>query len=181
MRPINIGLSDKQRQTVIQMLDCDLANAYLILIKTKKYHWDVVGPQFRSLHELWEEHYEALQISVDSFAERIRQLGGYPTGTAEGFLKNATIKEHPGDLPSATEMVARLAADHEQIIRDLREHVKACDEEVGDKVTSDFLTEKVMEHEEMAWMLRSFIEGEEVEPNGRPSNASAKTPVGAGK
>ncbi|MEL6764916.1 MAG: ferritin-like domain-containing protein, partial [Cyanobacteria bacterium J06607_6] len=79
---INIGLSDKQRQGVVNLLNQALADAYLLLIKTKKYHWDVVGPQFRSLHTLWEEHYEALTISIDEIAERARMLGGYPLGTA---------------------------------------------------------------------------------------------------
>lgn len=103
MPTINIGLTDEQRQGVIELLNADLADSYLLLIKTKKYHWDVVGPQFRTLHQLWEEHYEALTVGIDELAERIRTLGGYPVGTAEGFLKHASIKEHPGDLPSANE------------------------------------------------------------------------------
>ena len=43
-------------------------------------------------------------------------LGGYPVGTAQGFLSYATLTEHPGDVPDAYEMVARLQADHEQVI-----------------------------------------------------------------
>ncbi len=44
MRKLNIGLSDEQRAGVIELLNHDLSDAYLLLIKTKKYHWDVVGP-----------------------------------------------------------------------------------------------------------------------------------------
>ena len=108
MRPLNIGLSEEQRQGVVNLLNQDLSDAYLLVIKTKKYHWDVVGPQFRTLHQLWEEHYEAISENIDAYAERVRALGGYPVGTAEGFLKHATLREHPGDLPNANEMVARL-------------------------------------------------------------------------
>jgi starvation-inducible DNA-binding protein len=49
MRSINIGLSDRQREGVITLLNQDLSDLYLVLVKTKKYHWDVVGPQFRTL------------------------------------------------------------------------------------------------------------------------------------
>lgn len=180
MPKLNIGLTEEQRQGVIDFLNHDLSDAYLLLIKTKKYHWDVTGPQFRTLHQLWEEQYEALTQSIDSVAERVRTLGGYPVGTAEGFLKMASIKEHAGDVPSATEMVANLVADHEQIIRNLREHVDQCSEEFHDEGTADFLTGLMEAHEEMAWMLRSFIEGESVKPEGsKLPNGQIKTPVGA--
>jgi starvation-inducible DNA-binding protein len=164
---INIGLSEQQRQGVVDILNTILADAYLLLIKTKKYHWDVVGPQFRTLHELWEDHYEALTASIDAIAERVRMLNGYPLGTAAGFLQNASLKEHPGDLPSAQEMVKRLVVDHEQVIRNLREAVDATSEEFHDEGTSDFLTGLMEEHEEMAWMLRSFIEGEAFDTSGQ--------------
>jgi starvation-inducible DNA-binding protein len=179
MRTINIGLSEEQRQGVIELLNRDLADAYLLLIKTKKYHWDVVGPQFRSLHELWEEQYQALTESIDSLAERVRALGGYPVGTAEGFLELASIKEHGGDVPMATEMVSRLADDHEQVIRNLREHVDQCSDDFHDEGTADFLTGLMEQHEEMAWMLRSFIEGEDLKADGQLSTSKSKVPVKA--
>ncbi|HEY9631327.1 MAG: DNA starvation/stationary phase protection protein [Oscillatoriophycideae cyanobacterium NC_groundwater_1537_Pr4_S-0.65um_50_18] len=178
MRKINIGLTEEQRQGVIELLNSDLSDAYLLLIKTKKYHWDVTGPQFRTLHQLWEEQYQALTESVDSIAERVRMLGGYPVGTAEGFLKMASIKEHAGDVPPATTMVSNLVEDHEQIIRNLRDHVDQCSDSFSDEGTADFLTALMEAHEEMAWMLRSFIEGESVTSDGNKNNTKMKTPVG---
>lgn len=178
MATINIGLTQEQRQGVNNLLNQDLADAYVLLVKTKKYHWDVVGPQFRTLHELWEEHYEKLTENIDALAERIRALGGYPVGTMKGFLKMATLKEHGGDVPTATGMVSRLVEDHEQIIRNLREHVDHCSEQFHDQGTADFLTELMEEHEEMAWMLRSFIEGQALEPDGRQPATEVQTPVG---
>jgi starvation-inducible DNA-binding protein len=178
MPKLNIGLSKEQRQGVIELLNVDLADMYLLLIKTKKYHWDVVGPQFRTLHELWEEQYEALTLSIDKTAERVRTLGGYPLGTADGFLKHSTIKEQPGTLPNASDMVMSLVNDHEQIIRNLREHIDKCSEEFHDEGTADFLTGLMEAHEEMAWMLRSFIEGEAIEPNGKKAKVEGKATVG---
>jgi starvation-inducible DNA-binding protein len=178
MPTINIGLTEEQREGVINLLNEDLADAYVLLVKTKKYHWDVVGPQFRTLHELWEEHYEKLTENIDALAERIRTLGGYPVGTMEGFLNIATLKEHAGEIPTATGMVARLVEDHEQVVRNLREHIDQCSEEFHDEGTADFLTGLMEQHEEIAWMLRSFIEGQALEPDQKQPTEEAKTPVG---
>lgn len=177
MRKINIGLSEEQRAGVCELLNRDLADAYLVLIKTKKFHWDVVGPQFRSLHQLWEEHYQALTTNIDALAERVRTLGNYPVGTAEDFLKYASIKEQSNNIPLATEMVSQLVDDHEQIIRNLRDHVDQCSEKFSDQGTADFLTGLMEQHEEMAWMLRSFIEGESLVSDGAKPNAETKIPV----
>jgi starvation-inducible DNA-binding protein len=179
MRPINIGLTEAQRSGVIDLLNRDLADVYLLIVKTRKYHWDVVGPQFRSLHELWQEQYEMLSTHIDEIAERIRALGGYPLGTAEGFLKHASIKEHPNDLPSATEMVSRLAFNYEQIIRNLRGHIDQCSDEYKDEGTADFLTGLMEEYEEAAWMLRSFIEGESLQGQPRSQDAVKNAPARA--
>ena len=166
MQPINIGLTDTQRQGVIDLLNCDLADTYLLLVKTKKHHWDVVGPQFMTLHRLWQEHYEALTINVDVIAERIRTLGGYPVGTMEGFLKICSLKENAGRIPTATGMVSQLLNDHEQIVRNLRDHIDQCTEKFKDNGTADFLTGLMEQHEQISWMLRSFIEGEALTPDG---------------
>ncbi|MEL7068816.1 MAG: Dps family protein [Cyanobacteria bacterium J06581_3] len=176
MKSINIGLTEEQRQGVVNLINQDLSDAYLLVIKTKKYHWDVVGPQFRTLHELWDEHYEIISVNIDAYAERVRMLGGYPIGTAKGFLENATLREHPGDLPSAEEMVKRLVSDHEQIIRNLRGHIDQCGEEYHDEGTADFLTGVMEQHEEMTWMLRSFIEGTSLSPSGQ-RESDLKTPA----
>lgn len=176
MQTVNIGLTEEQRQGVVSLLNQDLSDAYLLVIKTKKYHWDVIGPQFRTLHELWDQHYEAISMNIDAIAERVRMLGGYPIGTAKGFMENATLREHPGDLPTAEEMVSRLVSDHEQVIRNLRDHVDQCGDKFHDEGTADFLTGLMEQHEEMSWMLRSFLEGTTLRPSGQ-RETDLKTPA----
>lgn len=178
MQTINIGLSEEQRQGVIDLLNRDLADTYLLLVKTKKFHWDVVGPQFMTLHKLWEEHYETLTENVDEIAERIRTLGGYPVGTMEGFLQMCSLKEQPGNIPLATDMVAELVRDREQITRNLRQHIEQCTSQFKDDGTADFLTGLLEQHEQSAWMLRSFIEGTAIQGNGNKS-AAIEQPAGA--
>ena len=179
MKKINIGLTDEQRNGVIDLLNVVVADAYLLIVKTKKYHWDVIGPQFMTLHKVWEEQYQILSEAVDATAERVRQLGGYPVGTLQGFLELATIEEHPGDIPSATLMLERLVGDHETIIRNLRDAIDACSDDFHDVGTADFLTGLMESHEQMVWMMRSFSEGEMVRPDGlSPNNKkSARVPA----
>lgn len=179
MPKLNIGLTEEQRHGVVELLNRDLADLYLLLIKTKKYHWDVIGPQFRTLHQLWEEQYTALTESIDALAERVRALGGYPLGTAAGFIQYSTIQEHSNDLPDANEMVDRLVQDHEQIIRNLRENIDQCSDEYHDEGTADFLTGLMEQHEEMAWMLRSFLEGENLHGSGDRPGAETQPAVNA--
>ncbi|NES68220.1 MAG: DNA starvation/stationary phase protection protein, partial [Okeania sp. SIO2D1] len=121
---------------------------------------------------------EALTVNIDACAERVRALGGYPVGTAKGFLENASIKEDAGNIPTANEMVAKLVKDHEQVIRNLRDHIDECSEEFHDEGTADFLTGLMGQHEEMAWMLRSFIEGEALQSNGKRPSVNTPSTVG---
>lgn len=167
MRRMDIGLSEEQRQGSIRALNTVLCDESLLLIKTKKAHWDVVGPQFLTLHKLLDEQYERVAKFVDTVAERVRSLGGFPVGTAAGFLDGATVKEAPGSLESSTDAVTHLLDDHETIIRVLREKAKLAEEKCGDRGTADFLIAILQAHEEMAWMLRSFLEGEGVVSDGR--------------
>lgn len=146
-----------------------MSDLYLLLIKTKKFHWDIVGPQFMTLHKLWDEQYQTIEAAIDQVAERTRTLGGYPVGTAAGFLRHAKIKEHPGQVSNATESVAALVEDHELVVCTVREAIEAC-EGAKDRGTADFFTGLMQAHEEMAWMLRSFLEGDRVRSDGqRPS------------
>ncbi len=162
----NIGLSDAELAGSIRVLNRVLANESVLAAKTKKFHWDVVGPQFMTLHELWDDQYEKLAEYQDRVAERVRTLGGFPVGTLAGFLRHTTLDEYPGDVPSATEAIAKLLQDHEHVVRDLREGIDECEEAHGDKGTADFLTGMMQEHEKMAWMLRSFLQGESVMSDG---------------
>jgi starvation-inducible DNA-binding protein len=93
-------------------------------------------------------------------------------------MKHATIKEHTGDLPSATEMVTRLVNDHETIIRSLRSGLEECEEKFNDSVTADFLSQITEDQEEMAWMLRSFIEGQPVNSSGDRPDSEIRPTVG---
>jgi starvation-inducible DNA-binding protein len=154
----NIGLTPKQREGVVAILDALLADEYVLYTRTRNYHWNVVGPQFNDLHKFFEAQYEALNVVVDEVAERARTLGGRALGTLTEFLEAARLKEQPRRVPEAREMIGDLLADHEAVIRSLRGDLQTALDRHGDAGTSDFLTGLMEKHEKMAWMLRAFLE-----------------------
>jgi starvation-inducible DNA-binding protein len=156
---VNIGLNQRQRQGVVEILSPLLADEYVLYTKTRNYHWNVVGPQFNDLHKFFEAQYEALDDIIDDVAERARALGGRAVATLAEFIKLARLKEHPGRQLTAREMLRDLLADHEALIQTLRRDVETVTDPLKDAGTADFLTGLMEQHEKMAWMLRSFSEG----------------------
>jgi len=155
----NIGIEDKNRDGVIQILSRLLADEYILYTKTRKYHWNVTGPRFQQLHEFFKAQYTELDVIVDDVAERIPQLGGKAIATLEEFGGLSRIKEDAGQYPDANKMLLNLLADHETIIRNTRIDADACDERYHDMGTNDFLIGLVEQHERIAWMIRAHIEG----------------------
>jgi len=156
MKP-NLGIVDSDRSAVVKILNALLADEYLLYTKTRNYHWNVVGLQFNDLHKFFEGQYEALDDIVDNVAERTRALGGSALGTLAEFTQQARLKEHPGQYPDGKTMIGNLLADHESLIRQLREDLDTTASTYRDLGTSDFLTGLMEQHEKMAWMLRAFL------------------------
>jgi starvation-inducible DNA-binding protein len=154
----DIGLSTENTHGVAAILGRVLGDEHVLYMRLRNYHWNAVGMTFGPLHALFQEQYEALADDIDDVAERIRMLGPNTPGTMTEFLQLATLAEQPGQLPDDRGMVAQLVADHEAIIRNLRNDVRACDEQYDDMGTSDFLTGLMEKHEKMAWLLRAHIE-----------------------
>ena len=154
---IDIGISEQSRRKVTDILNQMLSDEFVLYTKLRNYHWNVVGPMFQPLHELFEEQYDEIEEIIDETAERTRMLGIKSIGTMQEFLQNTTLEEQPNDYPNAMTMIANLVADHETLIRNLRNGLEAC-EQFGDAGTVDFLTVSMAKHEKMAWLLRAFLE-----------------------
>lgn len=152
----NIGIGEKERTALGSILNTLLADEYVLYTKTRRFHWNVVGPDFSELHKFFEQQYEALDDIVDEVAERARALDVTAAGSLQEFAKMARIRELAGANPDPSGMLAALLADHEALIRTLRKDVDAADG-LGDAGTNDFLTGLLEQHEKMAWMLRSFL------------------------
>lgn len=153
---IDTGISRENLQKIANILNDDLADEYVLLTKTRDYHWNVEDPRFNDLHKFFEEQYELIDASIDEIAERVRALGSKTRATLKEFINSSQIQEDIGSFPNADTMLSNLLSDHETIIKTLRKNIKEC-QELNDEGTANFLTDKMEQHEKMAWMLRSFI------------------------
>ncbi len=152
----NIGIMPNNRDAVSKLLNILLSDEYVLLIKTKNYHWNVTGMNFNDLHLFFDKQYGELLEIVDDTAERVRALGNYSFGTMKAFIEYARIKEHMGEIPAEKIMIKNLLADHESIIKLIRIDIDKT-VEFMDAGTNNFLCELIDKHERMAWMLRAYL------------------------
>jgi starvation-inducible DNA-binding protein len=153
---MDIGLKDNARKTVAESLSGVLADSYTLYLKTQNYHWNVTGPNFPQLHELFGAQYGALVPAIDEIAERIRALGQPAPGSYSAYTKLAEVKEATGS-PSANEMIRTLVADNETLVRRARA-AKDLAEGAGDAESGDIMIARMKEHAKAAWMLRAMLE-----------------------
>jgi starvation-inducible DNA-binding protein len=152
---INTGIPAEQRAAIVRGLSKLLADTYVVYLKTHSFHWNVEGPMFQTLHQMFMEQYTETWNAIDLIAERIRSLGEYAPGTYKEYSRVASIRETEG-VPKAEEMVRLLIEGQEAIVRTAREVLPLADE-ANDEPTLDLLTQRMQVHEKNAWMLRSLL------------------------
>jgi starvation-inducible DNA-binding protein len=154
----NIGIESDIRSLIVEILNKTLANESVLTIKTRSAHWNIKGPSYFEFHILFGSQFEQLNKISDEIAERARILGGSAIGSLQEFMKYSQLDENPGEIPDTLVLLA----DHENIIRNLREDAKKVSDEYEDEGSFELLVGIMRLHEKMAWMLRSYIEGEPV-------------------
>ncbi len=153
---IDIGINAADRKKIADGLSALLADSYTLYLMTHNFHWNVTGPQFNSLHNMFMAQYTEQWNALDVIAERIRALGYPAPGTYKEFVKLASIKEIEG-VPNANDMVRHLVAAQEATARTARKLFPVVDA-ANDQPTADVLTQRLDVHEKTAWMLRSLLE-----------------------
>ena len=152
---IEIGIDEAKRRSIADGLARLLADSYTLYLKTHNFHWNVTGPHFATLHELFEEQYTDLAAAVDVIAERIRALGFNAPGSCTKFAELTSIEESE-DVPDAKEMIRQLVKGQEAVVRTAREVLPVASD-ASDEPTVDLLTQRMHVHEKNAWMLRSML------------------------
>lgn len=147
-------MSGQANKKIVEGLATVLAETFVLYFKTHAFHWNVEGPRFKSLHELFEEQYTELWEATDELAERIRALDSYAPTSLGAFLKDASLKEQSKVLKS-DDMLKELAEDNTKIVTEIYKVLREA-EDAGDEVTVDMLIGRVTVHEKAAWMLRSM-------------------------
>lgn len=153
---IDIGISDKNRAAIAAELSKMLADSYTLYLMTHNFHWNVTGPLFNTLHQMFMDQYTEQWQALDDIAERIRALGHYAPGTYREYGKLTSIEE-PSDIPEALEMVRMLVKGNEAVAQTARAAFEKADA-ANDQPTADLLTQRLDVHEKNAWMLRSLLQ-----------------------
>ena len=154
---MNIGLSEINRRTVVKVLASILADEFVLYTKTRTAHWNVIGNDFAEKHKLFESQYEQLDNMIDNVAERIRALGYFVPSILSEILASTNIKEEKLSFYNSSSIIAILLADHETIIRNLRNQLSFFANEQEDLGTSDSVSGLMLDHEKAAWFLRAHL------------------------
>ena len=156
---IDIGITAGDRKEIAEGLSRFLADAFTLYLKTHNFHWNVTGPMFNSLHNMFEAQYTEQWNALDEVAERTRALGYNTPGSYAEFTRLTSIREEQGanGVPDWKGMVRQLVAGNEAVCRTARAVLKTADD-AGDDPTVDLLTQRLQTHEKYAWMLRSLLE-----------------------
>ncbi len=157
-REPHVGIKEDNREAVVDLLNPLLADQVMLYTKFRKYHWNVVGPNFKPLHDLFEEQYIELERMIDDVAERIRALGGVAIGTMQEFAEHTSLAESPGHNPAAPEMVSELLKDSEAVIKETRVAANRAADNYNDTASENMLADMLELKEKMAWMLRAHLE-----------------------
>ncbi|MFT6077865.1 MAG: starvation-inducible DNA-binding protein [Myxococcota bacterium] len=142
-------------KNVSNSLKIALADSYVLYLKTQNYHWNVTGPNFQSLHIMFEGQYNDLFAAVDLIAERIRALGEKAPGTYAKYIEMTNLTEGNEDL-DANSMVNDLAESQDAIVITFTNVLKEA-QSVGDEVTAGIATDRIEIHQKNAWMLKSSL------------------------
>jgi starvation-inducible DNA-binding protein len=141
--------------SLIKNLQILLANNYALSLKTQNFHWNVTGPNFKSLHLLFEEQYNDLFMANDLIAERIRILGAKVPANFKEFELHQNIKDGDENY-SCTEMLKELVHDQDVMIKVINNALEIAKKN-DDEATISILTDRIEIHQKNAWMLQSSI------------------------
>jgi starvation-inducible DNA-binding protein len=151
-----ISQENAPTNAVVEQLQRQVANAFILYSNYKHYHWQSYGPLFRDLHLLFDEFAEAVLATIDDFAERVRMIGQDPVYRPQELLTTATVKvAEPGQW--MRQMIEEADANLLIVIKEMRDGARTADEQ-DDPGTVDLFSRHVQIHEKHEWWLRDILE-----------------------
>jgi starvation-inducible DNA-binding protein len=141
---------------VVEHLQRQVANALVLYLNYKHYHWQTYGPMFRDLHRLFDEFAGAVLETIDEFAERVRMIGQDPVASPQEMLQTASVKV-AGRGQTMREMIKEADKNLLIVIKEMRAGARAADE-ADDPGTVDLFSRFVQIHEKHEWWLRDILE-----------------------
>ena len=152
-------LPEKTRKEVVQLLQERLADSIDLMVQAKQAHWNVKGPDFIALHELFDKIAAQSVEYADLVAERIVQLGGVAEGTIRLAAKASNLPEYPLGIHSGKEHVAALAHVLSFYAELSRKTIAQADE-LEDAVTADIFTGITREVDKNMWFVEAHAQAD---------------------
>jgi starvation-inducible DNA-binding protein len=154
------NLREKTRRAMIDLLNQQLADALDLGLQAKQAHWNVKGPNFIGLHELFDKVAEELEEFTDDIAERAVELGGVAHGTIQTISKNSRLKAYPLDLTSGKDHVAALSGALAKFGASARAAIDAAAKR-GDADTADLFTEVSRGVDKLIWLVEAHTQSKQ--------------------
>lgn len=155
--PSRNDLNDNAKKTSVEVLGGVLADSIDLYNMTRHAHWNVKGPQFLSLHELFEQFYTQLATDIDDVAERLVTLGGTAMGVSQAIPGTTRLPPYPAEIRQGQEHLVQLLQRYGRVAKALREGIDATDE-AGDADTADLLTGLSRNIDKAVWMMEATAE-----------------------
>lgn len=157
MYKTKIDLSEKTRRNVIGILNDHLANAIDLQTQVKQAHWNVKGPHFIALHELFDKISDSVLEHIDEIAERVTTLGGTAEGTVAVAAKRSKLKNYPLSITAGKDHLFYLSTQISVFGKAVRAGI---DESatLGDADTADLLTGISRELDKYLWFLEAHLQ-----------------------
>ena len=152
-------LSEATRVKAIELLNARLADCIDLETQTKQAHWNVKGPHFIALHELFDKINEDVEDYVDDIAERAVQLGGIAEGTARMVAKRSSLAEYPTTAVDSRSHVEALSSALAAFGSSVRKGITQADE-LGDLDTADLFTEVSRGIDKWLWFVEAHLQAE---------------------
>ena len=150
-------LPRQTRQELCQLLNQRLADALDLQSQMKQAHWNVKGPSFIALHELFDKVYEEVGEYVDLLAERVAQLGGVAEGTVRVAAKNSRLEEYPLDIAEGSAHVQAVSKALAAFAHDIRLAIDEADD-LDDAGTADLFTEISRGIDKSLWFVEAHLQ-----------------------
>jgi len=150
-------LPGRSRAKVIAALNARLADAIDLGAQAKHAHWNVKGPHFIALHELFDKVAESIEEHVDELAERITALGGTAYGTIAAAARTSSLTPYPEDIVEGLAHVDALAAALAHFGKKIRKGIDDAGK-LGDADTADLYTEISRETDKYLWFLEAHLQ-----------------------
>jgi starvation-inducible DNA-binding protein len=149
-----IDLAKGKREKLVGILNQSLADSIDLVYQAKQAHWNVKGPNFIALHELFDRVATELDTHVDDLAERITTLGGVAMGTVRLSAENSSLAEYPHEISDGTAHVDALSTALSDFGKKARKNIDATDE-IGDKDTADLYTGISRNIDKLLWFVEA--------------------------